>query len=459
MTKHSPTPFLSRRTAPDRLSGAFIVGLMAAHAGCGAQPDGESSVTDFESEESGLGVALNAYGVGASVHTTGTIDHTNPFFQQLGSNPRTCATCHAPAEGWTTNSATNSLLLLFTQGQDPLFNLVDEGNRPDADVSTFAARVDTFKATLAERGLTRFTRTISPTAEFTLLAVDDPYGWSDTTRFSGFRRPTPTANESKTSSILWTGAPTTDVISQVRGILPGGAKLHEQRDPANPVTTEQAVAAGDFMFGVIFAQSRDFRAGRLDSDGAKGGPANLLAQEFYLGINDSAGADPMGRAFNPKVFDIYDGWARYAGRSDRSSTAGARGAIYRGQEIFNTVGKCGGCHDTPNVGGHSAPAFFNIGTAEPPKCSSALPLLTLQNKTTMETKLTCDPGRALSTGLWKDLGRFRAPPLRGLAARAPYFHDGQARGLGDVVNHYNERLSLGLNGDQKRDLEAFLGAL
>ena len=458
MTKHPPFRFPLTRQGSARLGGALIVGLLAAHAGCGAPQDDEAS-TDVASEESGLEAGFNPYGVGSTVHTTGTIDHANPFFLQLGTNPRSCATCHSPAQGWTTNSATNTALLFFTQGQSPIFNLVDEGNRPDADISTFAARVDTFKATLVERGLTRFTRTINPTAEFTLLAVDDPYGWSDTTRFSGFRRPTPTANETKTASILWTGAPATDVISQLRGILPGGAKLHEQRDPANPVTTDQAVAAGDFMFGVVFAQSRDFRAGRLDSDGAKGGPTNLLAQEFYLGINDSAGNDPTGRAFNPKVFDVFDGWARYASHNDRDSAAGARGAIYRGQEIFNTVGKCGGCHDTPNVGGHSLVAFFNIGTAEPPKCSSALPLLTFQNKTTMETMVTCDPGRALSTGKWADMGRFRAPPLRGLAARAPYFHDGQARTLRDVIDHYDERLTLGLNGPQKRDLEAFLGAL
>ena len=173
MMKHPPFGFRLARTGPDRLSGALIVGLLAAHPGCGA-PDDEAAV-DFASEESGLSAALNPYGVGSSVHTTGTIDHTNPFFQQLGTNPRSCATCHAPAQGWTTNSATNTALLFFTRGQDPLFNLVDEGNRPDADVSTFAARIATFKATLAERGLTRFTRTISPTAEFMLTAVDDPY--------------------------------------------------------------------------------------------------------------------------------------------------------------------------------------------------------------------------------------------------------------------------------------------
>ncbi len=458
MTKQ--TSFRSRLTprGPDRLSGALIVGLLAANAGCGAPPD-DGSTAEVASEESGLQAAFNFYGVGSSVHTTGAIDFTNPFFQQLGTNPRSCETCHAPSTGWTTSSLSLATQLLFTQGTAPVFNLVDEGNRPDADISTFSARVNTFGATLVERGLTRFTRKISPTAEFSLIAVDDPYGWSTTAAFSGFRRPTPTANESKVPSILWTGAPTTTVLAQLQGILTGGATLHEQRDPANPVTSDQAIAAGNFMSGVIFAQSRDFRAGRLDSDGAMGGPVNLLAQPFYIGINDSAGGDPTGKAFDPHVFSLFDGWARYAQHNDRDSQAGARGSIYRGQEIFNTVGKCSGCHNTPNVGAHSTVAFFNTGTAVPPKCSSALPLLTFQNKTTMETMVTCDPGRALSTGKWADMGRFRAPPLRGLAARAPYFHDGQARSLGDVIDHYNERFTLNLSGPQKKDLEAFLGAL
>ena len=169
----------------------------------------------------GSQAAFNLYGVGSTVHTTGAIDFTNPFFQQLGTNPRSCETCHAPSTGWTTSSATLGALLFLTQGKAPVFNLVDEGNRPDADISTFSARVNTFKATLVERGLTRFTRKISPTAEFSLIAVDDPYGWSTTAAFSGFRRPTPTANESKASSIMWTGSPTTTVLAQLQR-HPGG---------------------------------------------------------------------------------------------------------------------------------------------------------------------------------------------------------------------------------------------
>jgi cytochrome c peroxidase len=40
-------------------------------------------------------------------------------------------------------------------------------------------------------------------------------------------------------------------------------------------------------------------------------------------------------------------------------------------------------------------------------------------------------------GTWADLASFRAPPLRGLAARAPYFHDGQAKTIRKVIRYFN----------------------
>lgn len=436
---------------------ALLAGLFVAFVGCGAPPPNEpEQVADTTSA---LEPAVNLSGFAESLHTSGTIDHTNPFFQALGTNPRTCETCHSSATGWTTNSVGNTLQFLLSAGTGPLFNLVDSGNSPVADISTFPARVATFGDTVLKRGLTRFSRTINPAAEFTLTAVSDPYGFSTTTTFSGFRRPTPTANETLTSTILSTSTPAagSDVPSQLKTILAGGVKLHEQG--AVPATQAQGDAAGVFMLGVIFAQSVDFKAGRLDSDGANGGPAALLTQPFYLGINDSAGHDPTGAPFNPNIFNIYDGWSKYAGHSNDGSPQAARGAIYRGQVVFNTAGRCGNCHDTPNVGGHSLPVFFNTGTADPANCGADLPVLTLQNKTTGETKLTCDPGRALSTGLWADIGKFRASPLRGLASRAPYFHDGQAATINDVIQHYQDRFSLGLTTQQISDLAAFLNAL
>jgi cytochrome c peroxidase len=70
-----------------------------------------------------------------------------------------------------------------------------------------------------------------------------------------------------------------------------------------------------------------------------------------------------------------------------------------------------------------------------------------------------DPGRAMITGKCKDIGRFKGPILRGLASRAPYFHNGSAATLLEVVNFYDERFLIGLTHQQKTDLVNFLNAL
>ena len=83
----------------------------------------------------------------------------------------------------------------------------------------------------------------------------------------------------------------------------------------------------------------------------------------------------------------------------------------------------------------------------------------MRRKTTGETTQTTDPGRALVTGRWQDIGRLKGPTLRALAARAPYFHNGSARNLHDVVRFYDERFGIGFNDEEKDDLVAFLKAL
>lgn len=86
-----------------------------------------------------------------------------------------------------------------------------------------------------------------------------------------------------------------------------------------------------------------------------------------------------------------------------------------------------------------------------------LPGYTLGNGAA-QVKLT-DPGRALISGNWTDLGKTKGPNLRGLAARAPYFHNGSAKDLRTVVRFYNDRFDIGLKDDQIADLVAFLSAL
>jgi mono/diheme cytochrome c family protein len=55
--------------------------------------------------------------------------------------------------------------------------------------------------------------------------------------------------------------------------------------------------------------------------------------------------------------------------------------------------------------------------------------------------------------------RYRATPLRGLWQHAPYFHDGSAKTLRDVINHYVRVRGLQLSRGQRRDLEHYLRSL
>lgn len=54
---------------------------------------------------------------------------------------------------------------------------------------------------------------------------------------------------------------------------------------------------------------------------------------------------------------------------------------------------------------------------------------------------------------------YRTTPLRGLQQHAPYFHDGSAATLADVVDHYNRVRRLGLSASQQRDLVEYLKTL
>ena len=183
------------------------------------------------------------------------------------------------------------------------------------------------------------------------------------------------------------------------------------------------------------------------------------------------------------VFTNFVAWAKLASSHDEAededesqARTEARLAVARGEALFNSKrinitgvaglnddlnvavlpGTCGTCHDTPNIGNHSVPAPLNIGLADASRRTPDMPLYTLKNKATRQTVQTTDPGRALVSGRWKDIGRFKGPILRGLAARAPYFHNGSAPTLADAVRFYNDRFSIGLTQAEISDFVAFL---
>ena len=72
---------------------------------------------------------------------------------------------------------------------------------------------------------------------------------------------------------------------------------------------------------------------------------------------------------------------------------------------------------------------------------------------------TTDPGKALVSGLCSDVARTKGPILRGLAARAPYFHNGAAASLSQLLDFYNQRFQMNLTSQEKEQLIAFLNSL
>jgi cytochrome c peroxidase len=84
--------------------------------------------------------------------------------------------------------------------------------------------------------------------------------------------------------------------------------------------------------------------------------------------------------------------------------------------------------------------------------------VTIAGKTFDEYQTT-DPGLGLLTGQCADLGKFKVPRLSGLASRAPYFHNGSAASLKDVVDFYDTRFQIGLTDEEKQDLIHFLKSL
>src|SRR5690606_28237396 len=77
----------------------------------------------------------NASGLLRTFTASGTLDTDNPFFQPLGSNGRSCDTCHRLEEAWSVTPAGISARFEATDGNDPIFRVVDGATSPLADVS------------------------------------------------------------------------------------------------------------------------------------------------------------------------------------------------------------------------------------------------------------------------------------------------------------------------------------
>jgi hypothetical protein len=330
------------------------------------------------------------------------------------------------------------------------------------------------------------------------------------------RRPLPTTNFEFLTTAAWDGQDTRQspnpalrstvngVFDIARGTIRGrqtGATLiapdgHTYTDGELGALADQLT---DFMFSLFAAQESVHGAGSLSANGATGGVLNLANQSFYFGINDVLQGDLMvesggtvvltGKPFTPVVFTEFDAWM--------ADPNPLRASIERGQFLFNSqrltidgvgglnnatpilpdgstldlsglssfTGSCGTCHDAPNVGDHSTRLPINIGVSDKAPAGlgraavSDLPLFILTRNSDGAIAQTTDPGRAVISGKFAHIGQFKGPILHGMAPRAPFFHNGMAARLEDVVDFYDARFAARFTAQEKSDLVNFLKSL
>src|SRR5580698_6002265 len=102
------------------------------------------------------------------------------FFKSLGTNGRSCSSCHLPTEGWSISAAEIQLRFLLTQGTDPIFRTNDGSNCDhNINTSTLEGRRQAYSL-LISRGLIRIPLVVPTGAEFTVLNANNPYGCGDT---------------------------------------------------------------------------------------------------------------------------------------------------------------------------------------------------------------------------------------------------------------------------------------
>lgn len=418
---------------------AALVGLIGVALGLAYYLRSRRATTtssNYQDSMANLQPMPNPGGEAATFSAQGKINLTGEFFQAQGKNGQSCATCHIPEEAWSINPGTLQRLFNETDGTHPVFTAHD-ANNPEMDISTPEARRAAYSMLLT-RGVFRRGGAPRPDSEWELVAAEDPHGYANVNRLVHWRRSMPTINfPVGSATVNWDAgsnvgkgqrAALANLINRlVTGALQGP-----------PPTAEVVDDIIGFQESLWTAQLTVPGIGRLDSDGARGGPQALSTMTKVEGR-----------------FDLFDAWGKDANPQ--------RAQIARGQEVFNSMNvnhfSCSACHNSANNGTNISNSLFDINTASAEARTPDLPLYTFRNKRTGETRRLTDAGLGNVTGLWNDLGRFKTPTLRALAARAPYFHNGIAATLEDVVRHYEKHFGFKFTDEERADLVAFLNAL
>ena len=461
--------------------------------------------------------AFGLLNMGGSVATGG-----HPFFEAIGENGRSCSTCHQPSDAMSISVATVRERWTATQGKDPLFAAVDGSNCPSAPQGERASHSllldrGLFRIFLPWPSRAKDGSAITP--EFTLEVVRDPtdcntdpvYGLkSANPMVSVYRRPRPVIN------MKYVVGPDRAVgIFIAKNGLPSSLDPETGRpvtmqimsDAREPTLKTQAVEAAvthlqakgrptdaqlkqivDFEMQVYGGQVSDRRGGSLTEAGGPPalGPKNLASSQNGV----------LGDYLDNPVFKTFAMWKTPVA-GENTAQRRFRESVARGNDVYflrpfwitgamhlSTVGMgsptkrtCATCHNMQMTGMDLSNGWMDLGTTNlpwavevpPSPFSGAKPDLPLFKVTCRadvpphpfygRVIYTQDPGRALISGKCNDVGAIVMQQFRGLAARAPYFSNGSAANLRELVDFYDRRFSINYSEQEKQDLVNFLSVL
>ena len=453
----------------------------------------------FENTNGTLGV-LNASG---AVNTDG-----HPFFTPLGTNGRACVNCHQPTYGMSLSAASLLDRWRSTDGKDPVFAAFDGSNCP-----SLPQQLASSHSLLLKRGLIRIPLPWPPRnangspkpVEFSIEVVRDPTGCNTSGEYglksaqptiSVYRRPRPAANLKYVTSggppiVLKTGMladvdPETgrpvgmNLMSDAREATLKTQALsaimgHEEARIAPSRESIDKIVAYESQ--VYVAQAAHIFGGPLALPGGPPGLGPAALRDHKAGVLGDNDYDP--------VFGLFHSWKG----SDYYRASVARGAdIFMFRQFWlrdathiNSIGlgnplkrTCATCHNAQMTGQDLAAGWVDVGTTNFPTWTE--PATWAETSELPVFKITCardadphpylgrviyttDPGRALISGRCVDVGSIVMQQLRGLSARAPYFANGSAKTLREIVDFYDRRFDMKLSDEEKEDLINFLGVL
>jgi hypothetical protein len=451
----------------------------------------------------------NSLGKLGVIQALGPLDTTgHPFFNPLGTNGRACVNCHQPAYGMSVSAESLQERWLATDGKDPVFAAFDGSNCPDLPQEKRQSH-----SLLLNRGLFRIPLTWPPRnadgsakpVEFSIEVVRDPTGCNLSAAYglksahptiSVYRRPRPAANLKYVVSGAQNIVLKTGMLADRDPETGEPVSMNLMSDAREPTLMTQAISA---IMGHEEAQQTPSRQQLEKIVGFEsqvyaaqvehifGGPLVDPEGPFALGpiaLRDRRTGVLGDNDFDP-VFGLFKTW---------KGKDYYRSSIARGADIFmfrqfwlrdathiNSIGlgnplkrTCATCHNAQMTGQDLSAGWVDVGTTNYPTWtepgmwveSSDLPVFKITCKRDADPHpylgrviYTTDPGRALISGRCVDVGSIVMQQFRGLAARAPYFANGSAKTLREVVDFYDRRFDMKLSDMEKDDLVNFLGVL